>query len=360
MRRFIFHPDAGIILVNAVLTVGSMGLSAYCGWLIADGQHEIIRSVSAAMFSMIALALSVYVVRRERYKISRDVHGHKRAKRAVAVLLVANLLTDYSASTALRDLTLTHTDNTNTIATNARNEVSRLQAKIKKLQTERAWLRTDLESPKAYDAKIFAQKQITERGRNIWQRSRQCTDTTLTSSQAVCTEIASLEATKQLSIRRTQLLPEISNLEAQLAAAKQSVAVNKKAGDAVSAPIIGIFHIIKRSLDNDEQEIRLGLSFFVLFMTVVFSAGIYYCSAEMGSRMGALADPVPYQPPPPQEDYWGERALPAPPNHEPIPLKSEPAPGSSTTTTTINVKGSSKADVSRLLAMIDDLEARSS
>ena len=337
MRKFVRHPDAGSVIMGSGFTVASMGLSAYCGWNIAAGSHMVMQAISAILFSLVAFGLAVYIVRRERYRLSRDKSAYDGARRIVWFLLIANLLTDYSASAALRNLTNTKADNTNTIARNARSEVDRLTKKIAKRKKDQAWLRTDLEAPAAYDAKIFAQKQITERGRNIWQRSKQCTNTTVASSQAVCSKIASLQAEKAMAVNRVGILAEITSLEQQLVSAKKDVKVNKLSSNAALAPIIQLVNMATLSLDNDKSEIQWGQNFFVLFFTIIITVAIYFSSADIGRRLGPMPDPVPFEDKPKEPDnWWLPPPEPEPGTHlrkdmlppEPISLHAETAPSS--------------------------------
>lgn len=371
MIRYLHHPDLGAHLFNTVMTAGSMGLSGYCGWLIADGSGVFIQAITAAVFSMIAFGLSLMVVRRERYtqsmsaaEVAQDRTAYilaqnqqKKTARAVWFLLAANLLTDYSASAALRNVTITAADNTNVVAINARTEVTRLEAKERDLKGERAWI-NKYESPASYDAMISEQMQITDKGSNVFARTKGCTDTTLPISQSVCQRIKQLEADRANATRRQVVLAELTTIGEQLAAAKQAVSETPKAGNAAMAPIVQLVQMLTQSLDNDKSNVQWGLNYFVLFMTAIFSAGIYYFSSELGSRMGPMPAAVAFQtwqPKPKQK--WLEAPEPVEPD-EPIQLKSEPVPGVSSSVTihktSISKPNYDQGAIDRLMRELED------
>ena len=328
MHRHLRNPDIGSIVMSGGFTLASMALSAYCGWNTAAGSHISIKVAYAVMFSLVAFGLSVYVVRRERYRLSRDKEAYTGARRIVWFLLAANLLTDYSASASLRDLTNVKADNETTIATNARNEVTRIETRLADLKGEKAW-RTKYSAPDVYDAQINAQKQITENGRNIWQRSKECTDTTVASSQAVCQAIANLNAEKANAQRRQVVLAEISALDKELREAKADVAENGVASNAGLAPIAKLVSMVTLTLDNEKSDIQWGENFFVLFFTVVISSAIYFSSADLGRRLGPMPDPMQMDEQPPSEpvNWWLADERPERPEYQkPIPLTAEPTP----------------------------------
>ena len=334
MRRHLHNPDLGSMVMSGGFTLASMALSAYCGWNTAAGSAVAIKIAYAIMFSLVAFGLSVYVVRRERYKLSRDKESYIVARRIVWFLLAANLLTDYSASASLRDLTNVKADNETTIATNARNEVSRIETRLADLKGEKAW-RTKYNAPESYDALINAQMQVTERGRNIWQRSKQCTDTTVSSSQVVCQKIADLKAQKANAQRRQVVLSEIAVLDKELRGAKADVSQNGIASNAALAPIAKLVSMLTLTLDNKKSDVAWGENFFVLFFTIVISSAIYYSSSDLGRRLGPMPDPMaPAEPPPKEADnYWIPDDRPAPVRAAAIPLVAEPLPASTGTTT---------------------------
>lgn len=371
LRHMLRNPDLGLQVSNWVFTIGSTGLSGYCGWLVADGNSIPVRLASMCLFAMVAVALSNWVVRRERYELSlaeaeekKDRVGYLQAKKklrrarfAVGALLLANIATDYSASASLRNLTITKADNVNTVAVNARNEVSRIESKIKDLKGESAW-RTKYEAPASYEAKISEQMQITDRGRNVFARTKGCTDTTLAVSQAVCQRIKQLEGDKANAERRQVVLAELKTLGEQLATAKQQVANTPRSGNAALAPIVQLVQMLTQTLNNDKADVQWGLNYFVLFMTFVFSAGIYFCSAELGSRMGPMSSPRPFEDEPAprrQRQKWLEAPEDMPP-HDPIPLKAQDVPTQpSTTVLNVSQSGGPKFDRAALDRLMEDV-----
>ena len=327
MRRIIYNPDFSLFLLGAAFTVASAALSGYFGWLRAAGTIAPVQIASAIICGGIALALAMFITRRERLRyegIKRNA-AYRSAGFAVWILLIANVTTDFMATQALFDLTSTRADNMNTEAINARNTVKNLQGRIDNLKAEAAF-KTTWDSPAAFTARITQQKQITENGRNIWQRSKQCTNTTVASSQAVCVEIATLEANRENAKRRQVILAEIASLEKQLIEAKKVVRANKKEANAASTPVDNLTSMVLNALDPSKDAKKWGQNYFIAFLTLVFSAAIYFISKEQGRRLGPMPEYEAFDLASYHSEYEEPLQLPAPDGHQAAPIERPPIP----------------------------------
>jgi hypothetical protein len=215
------------------------------------------------------------------------------------------------------------------LAENARTEVQRLESAIANLKGEAAW-RTKYESPETYDALIYEQRNKTDRGANIWTRTKNCTDTTLKVSEEVCTEIARLTAQKANAIRRQVILSELKTLGAQLVEAKAEVETHKKVSNPALAQVRSIttwFNLDRSPTDHSDFW---GAKSIMLYMTILLTALICVLGWELGQYRPIIEPPAPKRP----RNRWI-----AAENHPPeaIPLRAEPAPPVSPSGSTVHV-----------------------
>lgn len=314
--------DIPLHLLNAIFTVSSCGLSGYAGWLLASDLGLVIQCITALCFSSVAFGLSFAVVGRHRYELARDRAGYERMTRLAYYLLAANLITDFSASSALRDQSMVTTKNVNQVAQLADDEVERIEKAMAELRRETAW-RTKYDAPEAYSALIAQQKQVVDRGANVYARTKQCTDTTLPVSSQVCQRIKELEGEKAMAERRQVILAELKTLGEQLAQARQEAANKQERGNAAIAPIIGLYRFLTGSSSYEQAKVEWGLSLFVIVFTGIMSAAIWFFSSEVGTRLGPMEPPEPRQRRQRRPDnYW----LPAPEAPPPIALESVDIP----------------------------------
>ena len=118
MLRFLFNPDAGNLALNQIFTICSMGLSAFCGWTLAEDNNPVIQTISAGILAMVAFALAVHTQRWARYKeslavaqVAQDRVAYRQAQRELSgywwflpLLIAINFATDFSASSTIRDM----------------------------------------------------------------------------------------------------------------------------------------------------------------------------------------------------------------------------------------------------------------
>jgi hypothetical protein len=341
-----WRQDTSLKIMNLVFTAGSCGLSGYCGWLLASDLPYAIQVATALIFGGIAYGLSEAIVWRTRYRLARDREGYVRNTKLALFLLVANLATDYSASSTLRDLAKTNTEVQNTNASNAINEVARLEKRASEIRAQTAWQSTYL-APSAYDSLIDAARLIRDNEARRGGCGPLCERKT--------TEMAELQANKANAEQRAVLVAEMKQVSEELRNAKSNVKETPKVGNPALAPIIGLVSWATLSLDHETAQVQWGLNSFVLMLTAVITAAIWYFSSELGTRAGPMRPREEPTHAPPQPDYWGERALPAPVGHKPIPLKAESI---SSTEYNISYSGNAPPSVDRLQEMIRQLDAK--
>ena len=314
--------DIPLHALNSVFTVSSSGLSAYAGWLLASDLGWHIQVITALCFSAVAIGFSSSLVWRQRYLLARDREGYERMNRLAYFLLCANLLTDFSASTAMRDQSIVQTKNINQVARLAGDEVERIETRMRELRRDAAW-RTKYDAPAAYAALIDQQKQVVDKGRNVWQRTKQCTDTTLPISSQVCQRIRQLEGEMAMAERRQIILAELKVMGEQLAQARREAAAKQERGNPALAPIIGLYRFVTGSVGYEEAQVKWGLSLFILIITGIMSAAIWFFSSEVGTRLGPMLPPEPRKPKRRSDDYW---ELPPPKTPKAIALEATDPP----------------------------------
>ena len=297
MFKFLHSPDWGSRMVLLIFTIGSAALSGYWGWLRAEQSHIAVQVASVVILGIVPIALGIAIVRASRYKAAGNYSGYYRMLLAVWCFLPLNFMTDYGSTAAIFDMNVVASKNANTKAKDLRDSLARKRKELAAMKEERAWSDTGLLSPQAYDAKVFALKNETENGRNIWKRSEQCQNTTVASSQRVCQAIATALANKAVAERRQVLLPEIQTREAEITSLEKefrSSGTNFESS-AVTAPISKLLMWITLTHNHDETQIMWGEAGFLLITTFIITAAISFFGWEMGQRDGALQDAPEYE-----------------------------------------------------------------
>jgi len=340
-------------ICNAVLVGSSMVLSSYFGWSIVGGDG-LFAGIMAFVCATAAFLVSALVWRTSMNWRARNWAGFVTTGTLAAIAIAFNIVADYTTASIFRDQVMVMSDNTNVMAEQSRAEVERLEKAIANLRGESAW-RTKYESPATYDALILEQKQVVDRGRNVYERTKQCTDTTLPISSQVCSEIARLEAQKANAQRRQVILAELKTLGEQLAIARQEVETHKKVANPAQAQVRSIVTWFRLDRNHTEHSDWWGAKSIMLYMTILLTALICFLGWELGS--GARAAVSVDAPQPVRRNRWLE----APDETRPIPLPatdSPPRPGTSSNSTTVvysnTASGHDHAAIQKLLRELEE------
>lgn len=350
MIRHVRNTDFALFALGIAFTGASAGLSAYFGWLRAEGAVLWVQYASAMICGGIAIGLAMWVIRRERLRYSGTrTPAYRRATLAVMIFAIANLATDFMATSAVLNLTSTDAGNRNTIAINARNTLAGIERQISELEHDANGNKLTLRPPAAYRSQIDAKREEMRQ-----EERRGCARPPCRGANYLndAQELAHLETLLSTSTR-------LEELRARLPDAKAAVAKHGIKADAAHQPVDSLTQLWSGQLSLQESEQKWGQIIFILFLTTVFSYGIYSIGAEQGRRMGPLPDYEGFdfavdedEPRPPRK-----KLLEAPEGHEPIPLKAEPIPsggGSVTIHSTTTRSGVDRAAIDRLMKELEE------
>jgi hypothetical protein len=339
-------------ICNWVLVGASMFLSGYYGYSLMLGEMPF-AGVMFVVCAIVAFLVSL-LVRLASLRFQRgEWVSFVMASVMAGIAIFFNIVSDYSSATILRDHYMTSVYNDNRLHENAVAEVKRLETAMGNLRAETAW-RTKFEAPETYAALITEQKQRTDRGRNIYARTKQCTDTTLAISEQVCREIARLEAQKANAVRRQVILAELKTLGEQLEVARTEAETNKKMTNpalAQTRAITAWFTLDRQSTDGVDWW---GGKSIMLYLTVLLTGLITILGWELGQhRAPIVTPPHPERP----RNRWISSE-----NHGPEPIPLAPAdppplpPGHHTSNTVVYAKTAKGYDSEAIKRLMMELE----
>ena len=336
-------------ICNWILVGASMFLSGYYGYSLMLGEMPfagIMFAVCASVAFLVSLLVRLASLRFQRGEWVSFVMASVMA----GIAIFFNIVSDYSSATILRDSYMVSVYNDNKLHDNAVAEVARLEKAMGNLRAETAW-RTKFESPETYEALIVEQKQRTDRGRNIFQRTKGCTDTTLAVSEEVCREIARLEAQKANAVRRQVILAELKTLGEQLVTARTEAETNKKLTNPALAQTRAITAWFTLDRESSDGVDWWGGKSIMLYLTLLLTGLITILGWELGQARPVIAEPAPR----PRARYITAE------NHEPepIPLKPEPIappPGTHTSNTVVYSRSGSSHDSEAIRRLMAELE----
>lgn len=358
MIRHVRNTDFALFALGLGFTAASAGLSGYFGWLRAEGAAGWVQLASAVICGGIAIGFAMWVIRRERLRYAGvRTAAYRRASIAVVVFAIANLATDYMATNAVLSLSSTDAGNANTIAGNARKTLASIERQISEIEHDTNGNKITYRPPPAYRAQIDAKQEEMRQ-----EERRGC-------ARPPCRGPDYLKDKEEIAHLETLLASatKLEELRARLPNAKAEVAKHGIKADAAYEPVDALTKLLwTQNLQISKDDQQWGQIIFILFLTSVFSYGIYSIGAEQGRRMGPLPDysgfdfadieddATPVRKPKP-------RMLEAPEGHEPepIPLKAEPVPDkhgtTSSTKVTVNTYQSHDKDaIARLMKELEE------
>ncbi|WP_299477058.1 hypothetical protein [uncultured Paracoccus sp.] len=141
-----------------------------------------------------------------------------------------------------------------------------------------------LEPPAAYEARILKLKSETEGGRNIFARSKGCTDTTLKTSQMVCQGIAEATRTAENARRKVALETELAGLLPKLAKASDKSEEKQEEFSPIVAQMRTVSTMWTLSLAPDKDSQDWTVLWFSLFLSLLISALAIACNIIGATR----------------------------------------------------------------------------
>jgi len=337
-------------ICNAILVGASMFLSGYYGYSLMLGEMPfagIMFAVCASVAFLVSLLVRLASLRFQRGEWVSFVMASVMA----GIAIFFNIVSDYSSATILRDSYMVSVYNDNQLHDNAVAEAKRIETAMANLRAETAW-RTKFEAPETYEALIAEQKNRTDRGANIYRRTKGCTDTTLAISEQVCREIARLEAQKANAVRRQVILAELKTLGQQLEQARTEAETNKKLTNPALAQTRAITAWFTLDRESSDGVDWWGGKSIMLYLTVLLTGLITILGWELGqTKAAAMVEPAPR----PRARYITAE------NHEPqpIPLKPEPIappPGTHTSNTVVYSRTGASHDSQAIARLMKELE----
>lgn len=176
-----------------------------------------------------------------------------RANYARAVILApfalffvfTDLITNGGTAALFRQADLVRTDNQNTKAKDARNEVQRLERRAAEIRATTAW-KGAWQSPAAYDDMIAAARLIRDNEERRGGCGPICEKKTL--------EVAELTAAKANALQREALKKELLNIEGELRAAKAASAETPTRASAALTHAQNVAAGITWQVDPDDKS----------------------------------------------------------------------------------------------------------
>ena len=201
---------AAIKALAWVIGIGSAVMTGYFGSNFG-GDHWFFVSLMFVIFFAISVLCPLLVNRTTSCLIRRQ-WGRFAALLLFAVFFVfVDIVTNGGTSSFLRKSDLVITENQNTKAKDARNEVTRLEKRATEIRATTAW-KGAWQSPAAYDDMIEAARLIRDNEARRGGCGPLCEQKTL--------ELAELTAAKANALQREALKKELLNIEMELRAAK--------------------------------------------------------------------------------------------------------------------------------------------
>ncbi|MEY2961358.1 MAG: hypothetical protein RLZ60_1188 [Pseudomonadota bacterium] len=295
-------PDRELRIIYSILVNGSMLLTAYFGWTLGGGWLPL-QIVLALIFAVISRAVGKMFERAAYYRSQHDNIGWLRCIILGVMFAIANIVTDYGSSAAIRDANTVAAQNANALAKDTRGEVIRIEKRIAEIRAQTAWKTTYL-APSAYDALIAAAELVRDNESKRGGCGRIC--------EAKTKELAELQAAKANAQHRLALKAEMVQLERELVEAKAKAADNKVESSAALAQVKAMVAWVGFDRNASEAKVFWGNNAIMLITCVLTTLGIIYLATELGADQPVERRPEPVHAP---------RYLP-----EPAALQTEPAP----------------------------------
>lgn len=282
-----------IARAGVVFTITDAAMTAGFGWLVASS--FIMKPVYFGALGALSYVLAFLPV------VAFALMARNYRSLAVLVLIIyaggfgANFFSNYGLSAAVFKGNIIAADNANLLFDDARAKVIRLRKRDGELTAQinwkpkaggEVWL-----APKAYDDLIEGAKQKAEHGRNIFKRSKGCTDTTVKSSEVVCQLIKSLRATKENAIARNGLIEERKQIRAELKEAEQIASTRPKEMSIAANQSEYLARLFTQSLDPEQQVKDWTLIYVAVGISLLVSIFAHLCNLISALNLADLSEP---------------------------------------------------------------------
>lgn len=274
-------PDRDMHISDLLLTLCSMSLSGYFGYVIGEGMFPL-NWVLCAVGAAAAYGVSMWF---KRAAFNRSMGNTMRAKRCLfagILCLGANVLFDFSSAAALRDQVSTLIGNENVKATNREQNLKLVDDEIAGIKRQTAWSKPH-KSAEAYRAEIAD----LESKADIMRRSKDCSDQTRPDTKAHCQLLAEAKGNLADLNQKVLLDARLKELDAKRIKAVADAEGNQHKSNPAVAVIrmVGAVALRKERL-NESEAFWVGLSI-MLLMTGLINASLYSLATEIGEMRAA-------------------------------------------------------------------------
>lgn len=274
-------PDRDMHITDLLLTLCSMILSGYFGYVIGEGLFPL-NYVLAVVGAAAAYGVSMWFKRASFNRALGNSHRARRCMMAGVLCLGANVLFDFSSAAALRDRVATQIGNDNVKAVNRENSLKQIEDEIGGIKRQTAWSKAH-KSAEAYQAEI----RDLEAKADIMKRSKDCTDQTRPDTKDHCQRLS--EARGNLADLKQKVLLDarLKELEGKRAnAVADAEGTQHKSNPAVAViRMVGAVALQKKEL-TEAEGFWVGLAI-MLLMTSLINASLYSLATEIGEMRAA-------------------------------------------------------------------------
>lgn len=131
--RFMTGPDRELRVINWTFVNGSMLLTAYFGWTLGEGVF-ILALVLAALFAAVSRAAPLMTQYASEYLATNKYRAGMICACFGGLFFFADVLTNYGAASAIRENNIVTAEHNNNVASDARNEVTRLEKRASEIR----------------------------------------------------------------------------------------------------------------------------------------------------------------------------------------------------------------------------------
>lgn len=273
--------DRDLHIMDLALTLCSMVLSAYFGYVIGEGVAPL-NWILATVGAVAAYGVSMWFKKAARNRALGYSTRYKRCLAAGFLCLSANIIFDFSSAAVLRDQVATQISNVNVRATNRETDLKIVNDEIASIKAQVAWSKPH-KSEEAYRSEI----RDLEGKADIMKRSKDCADQTRPDTKEHCQSLSSARGNLADLKQKVLLDARLRELEKKRdAAVAASEGTQHKSNPAVAViRMVGAIALQKQQL-SESEAFWTGLVI-MLLMTSLINASLYSLATEIGELRAA-------------------------------------------------------------------------